>query len=123
MNSLINGLKGEIKEANTFTDDLDCVGQYDYVKANPPFNIKDVKLDIVKNKPYFNEYGIPQNKSKSTGAKKEDKDTIPDANYLWINLFATSLNESGRAALSCLTRHRMRGTRNKKFGSVCSKMA
>ena len=99
MNLLINGLKGEIKEANTFTNDLDCVGQYDYVMANPPFNVKDVKLDTVKNKPYFNEYGIPQNKSKSTGTKKEDKDTIPNANYLWINLFATSLNESGRAAL------------------------
>ena len=99
MNLLINGLKGEIKEANTFTNDLDCVGQYDYVMANPPFNVKDVKLDNVKNKPYFNEYGIPQNKSKSTGSNKEDKDTIPNANYLWINLFATSLNESGRAAL------------------------
>lgn len=99
MNLLINGLKGEIKEANTFTNDLDCVGQYDYVMANPPFNVKDVKLDIVKNKPYFNEYGIPQNKSKSAGSGKDDKDTIPNANYLWINLFATSLNESGRAAL------------------------
>jgi len=99
MNLLINGLKGEIKEANTFTNDLDCVGQYDYVMANPPFNVKDVKLDNVKNKPYFNEYGIPQNKSKSTSSSKEDKDTIPNANYLWINLFATSLNESGRAAL------------------------
>ncbi len=99
MNLLINGLKGEIKEANTFTNDLDCVGQYDYVMANPPFNVKDVKLDNVKNKPYFNEYGIPQNKSKSTGSSKEDKDTIPNANYLWINLFATSLNDSGRAAL------------------------
>ncbi|WP_317451585.1 HsdM family class I SAM-dependent methyltransferase [Methylobacter psychrophilus] len=99
MNLLINGLKCEIKEANTFTDDLDCVGQYDYVMANPPFNVKDVKLDMVKNKPYFNKYGIPQNKSKSTGSGKEDKDTIPNANYLWINLFATSLNESGRAAL------------------------
>jgi type I restriction enzyme M protein len=99
MNLLINGLKGEIKEANTFTNDLDCVGQFDYVMANPPFNVKDVKLDIVKNKPHFNEYGIPQNKTKSTGTKKEDKDTIPNANYLWINLFATSLNETGRAAL------------------------
>ncbi len=99
MNLLINGLKGEIKEANTFTDDLDCLGQYDYVMANPPFNVKDVKLDTVKNKPYFNEYGIPQNKSKSTGTKKEDKDSIPNANYLWINLFATALNDSGRAAL------------------------
>jgi type I restriction enzyme M protein len=82
MNLLINGLKGEIKERNTFTDALDCLGQYDYVMANSPFNVKDVKLDAVKNKPYFNAYGIPQNKSKSTGAGKEDKDTVPNANYL-----------------------------------------
>jgi len=83
--------------------------------SNPPFNVKDVKLDNVKNKPYFNEYGIPQNKTKSTGSGKEDKDTIPNANYLWINLFATSLNESGRAPWSCLILLRMRGTRNKRF--------
>jgi type I restriction enzyme M protein len=98
MNLLINGLKGEIKESNTFTNDLDCVGQYDFVMANPPFNVKDVKLDNVKNKPYFNAYGLPQNKTKSTGTK-EDKDSVPNANYLWINLFASSLNPTGRAAL------------------------
>ena len=99
MNLLINGLKGEIREANTFTTVLDCMGKYDYVMANPPFNVKDVKLDVVKNKPYFNAYGTPQNKSKSTGSKDADKDTIPNANYLWINLFASSLNGTGRAAL------------------------
>ena len=99
MNLLINGLKGEIREANTFTNDLDCMGKYDYVMANLPFNVKDVKLDVVKNKPYFNAYDTPQNKSKSTGSKDADKDTIPNANYLWINLFACSLNGTGRAAL------------------------
>ena len=36
MNLLINGLKGEIKKANTFKNDLDYIGQYDYVMANPP---------------------------------------------------------------------------------------
>ena len=69
-------------------------------RYNPkPLTTYHFKSDVVKNKPYFNEYGIPQNKRKSTGSNKEDKDTIPNANYLWINLFATSLNESGRAAL------------------------
>ena len=29
----------------------------------------------------------------------EGKQTVPNGNYLWINLFATSLNEQGRAAL------------------------
>lgn len=65
--------------------------------ANPPFNVDDVLLDKVKEQPRFNEYGIPQNKSKN---KKSDvKETVPNANYLWINLFATSLKDSGRAAL------------------------
>ena len=36
MNLLINGLKGEIKKANTFKNDLDYIGQYDYFMANPP---------------------------------------------------------------------------------------
>ena len=99
MNLLINGLKGEIKESNTFTNELDCMEKYDFVMANPPFNVKDVKLDIVKDKLYFNQYGIPQNKTKSTSKKKTDKDTIPNANYLWINLFASALNKTGRAAL------------------------
>ena len=46
----------------------------------------------------FNTYGIPRNK---TDAKKKDKgtETVPNANYLWINLFATSLKTKGRAAL------------------------
>ncbi|MEZ5625541.1 MAG: N-6 DNA methylase [Nitrosomonas sp.] len=46
----------------------------------------------------FNTYGIPRNKSK---VKKADagKETVPNANYLWINLFATSLKPQGRAAL------------------------
>ena len=57
----------------------------------------EVELDQVKNQPRFNAYGVPQNKTK----KKKDaaKETVPNANYLWINLFATSLKDTGRAAL------------------------
>ena len=41
---------------------------------------------------------MPRNKSK---AKKSEqgKETVPNGNYLWINLFATSLKPKGRAAL------------------------
>lgn len=61
----------------------------------------DVNLDRVKGQQRFNEYDIPQNKTKSTAKKGNEKDvnTVPNANYLWINLFATSLKPTGRAAL------------------------
>jgi type I restriction enzyme M protein len=51
----------------------------------------------VKPQPRFNSYGVPQNKTKKT--KGDAKETVPNGNYLWINLFAASLNDTGRAAL------------------------
>lgn len=98
MNLVLNNVRGEITHANSYySDPYDSYGNFDYVMANPPFNVDDVLLDKVKEQPRFNEYGIPQNKSKN---KKSDvKETVPNANYLWINLFATSLKDSGRAAL------------------------
>lgn len=98
MNLVLNNVRGEITHANSYySDPYDSYGNFDYVMANPPFNVDDVLLDKVKEQKRFNEYGIPQNKSKN---KKSDvKETVPNANYLWINLFATSLKESGRAAL------------------------
>lgn len=102
MNIAVNGLRGEIKPANTYYEDpYDSYERFDYVMANPPFNVDDVNLDRVKGQRRFNEYGIPQNKTKSTAKKGKEKDvnTVPNANYLWINLFATSLKPTGRAAL------------------------
>lgn len=102
MNLAVNGLRGEIKPANSYYEDPhNCYGRFDFVMANPPFNVDDVNLDKVKSQPRFNEYGIPQNKTKSTAKKGKAKDvnTVPNANYLWINLFATSLKPTGRAAL------------------------
>lgn len=98
MNLVLNNVRGTITEAITYSSDpYDSVGNFDYVMANPPFNVDEVELDLVKNQPRFNTYGVPQNKTKST--KKDAKETVPNANYLWISLFATSLNENGRAAL------------------------
>jgi type I restriction enzyme M protein len=102
MNIAVNGLRGEIKPANSYYEDpYNSYQKFDYVMANPPFNVDDVNLDRVKNQIRFNEYGIPQNKTKSAAKKGKEKDvnTVPNANYLWINLFATSLKPTGRAAL------------------------
>ncbi|EIM00471.1 type I restriction-modification system subunit M [Rhodanobacter denitrificans] len=99
MNLAVNGLRGEIKQANTYYEDPhDSFGAFDYVLANPPFNVDDVSLGSVEGDRRFNTYGIPRNKTKVKKAD-EGKQTVPNGNYLWINLFATSLNEQGRAAL------------------------
>ena len=91
MNLLVNNLRGEIKELNSYQyDGYNSYGKFDFVMANPPFNVKSVKEQTVANDKRFYEYGLPKNKG-----KKDDK--ITDANYLWISLFATSLNEKGRA--------------------------
>jgi len=100
MNIAVNGLRGQILKANSYYEDpYECYNKFDFVMANPPFNVDDVNLDRVKEQQRFNEYGIPQNKSKSTSNKQSDANTVPNANYLWINLFATSLKPKGRAAL------------------------
>jgi type I restriction enzyme M protein len=98
MNLVLNNVRGSITEANSYyRDPYDCFGRFNYVMANPPFNVDDVDLDAVKAQKRFNTYGVPQNKTKS--AKGSVKETVPNGNYLWINLFATSLKENGRAAL------------------------
>ncbi len=99
MNLAVNGLRGEIKQANTYYEDpYDSFGAFDYVLANPPFNVDDVSLSSVEKDGRFNTYGIPRNKSKVKKAD-EGKETVPNGNYLWISLFATSLKPQGRAAL------------------------
>ena len=99
MNLAVNGLRGEIKQANTYYEDpYDSFGAFDYVLANPPFNVDDVSLSSVEKDRRFNTNGIPRNKSKVKKAD-EGKETVPNGNYLWISLFATSLKSQGRAAL------------------------
>ena len=98
MNLVLNNVRGTITEANSYyRDPYDSFANFDYVMANPPFNVDEVELDGVKDQARFNTYGVPQNKTKNK--KKDAKETVPNANYLWINQFATALNENGRAAL------------------------
>lgn len=100
MNLLLNNVRGEITEANSFySDPYNAVGQFDYVMANPPFNVDEVLLEKLDGDVRFSTYGIPRNKTKSTKKKSDKKETVPNANYLWIGYFATALNAGGRAAL------------------------
>ena len=100
MNLLLNNVRGEITEANSFySDPYNAFGRFDYVMANPPFNVDEVVVDKVANDPRFNTYGVPRNKTKSAKKESDKKETVPNANYLWIGYFATALNENGKAAL------------------------
>ena len=100
MNLLLNNVRGEITEANSFyADPYNAVGQFDYVMANPPFNVDEVNYARVSEDLRFSTFGVPRNKSKSKKKDSDKKETVPNANYLWIGYFATALNENGKAAL------------------------
>jgi type I restriction enzyme M protein len=95
MNLAIHGLSGKIAEVNSFyTDDFNSVGSFDFVLANPPFNVKGkdknkqivIDPDKIKGDPRFY-LGLP-----ITG-----KGEISNANYLWMQIFASALNPQGRA--------------------------
>ena len=100
MNLLLNNVRGEITEANSFySDPYDAFGSFDYVMANPPFNVDEVVVEKVIDDARFNTYGVPRNKSKSGKKDSDKKETVPNANYLWIGYFASALNDNGKAAL------------------------
>jgi type I restriction enzyme M protein len=107
MNLAVNGLRGEVQQANAYYEDpFNASAAFDYVLANPPFNVDDVAAGRRwRSDRRFNTYGVPRNKTKAkAGARQgrqEEKavETVPNGNYLWINLFATSLKPGGRAAL------------------------
>jgi type I restriction enzyme M protein len=83
MNLAVYGLSGDIRSANTYYEDPHTApGKFDFVMANPPFNVSGVDKDRIKNETRRFPFGIP---------------TTDNANYLWIQLFYSSLNEKGRA--------------------------
>lgn len=100
MNLLLNNVRGEIIEADSYySDPYDAFGKFDYVMANPPFNVDEVLVSKVSDDARFKTYGIPRNKTKSAKKNSDKTETVPNANYLWIGYFATALNETGKAAL------------------------
>lgn len=95
LNLLLHNMRGEITQANSFYEDpYNSYEEFDYVLANPPFNVKGVEYDRVSNQKRFKEFGVPRNSTSSSEIEK-----VPNANYLWINQFVTALKANGKAAL------------------------
>ena len=86
MNLAVHGLEGDIREANSYYDDEhDSVGNFDFVLANPPFNVNAVDKDRLKD-------AVGKNRRYPFGLPRTD-----NANYLWIQLCYSALNKKGRA--------------------------
>jgi len=82
MNLAVHGLSGDIRATNTYYEDVhDCIGKFDFVMANPPFNVSGVDKEKIKDDPRFR-LGLP---------------STDIANYLWIQLFYHALSAKGRA--------------------------
>ena len=82
MNLAVHGLEGDVRQANSYYEDShNCLGKFDFVMANPPFNVGRVDRERIKDDPRF-PFGMPR---------------VDNANYIWIQLFYSSLSESGRA--------------------------
>jgi type I restriction enzyme M protein len=83
MNLAVHGLHGDIRQGNSYYEDVhNAAGRFDFVMANPPFNVNGVDKEKIKDDRQRYPLGMPN----------------PDnGNYLWIQLFYSSLNETGRA--------------------------
>ncbi|HOW28293.1 MAG TPA: class I SAM-dependent DNA methyltransferase [Elusimicrobiota bacterium] len=87
MNLAVRGLSGDIRQGNMYYEDLHNStskgkpGKFDFVMANPPFNVSGVDMEKIKDDPRFR-LGVP---------------STDNANYLWIQAFYHALNEKGRA--------------------------
>lgn len=86
MNLAVHGLEGDIREGISYYDDLHkATGQFDFVLANPPFNVNAVDKERLEGDVGAGgrfPFGLPR---------------ADNANYLWIQLFYSALNPSGRA--------------------------
>lgn len=95
MNLAIHGLSGKVMEANSYYEDVfDSVGKFDFVLANPPFNVKgkDKNGQLIIDPARLQ--GDPRY---YLGLPLTGKNEISNANYLWMQIFASALNATGRA--------------------------
>jgi len=82
MNLAVHGLSGDIRQTNTYYENIhDCRGRFDFVMANPPFNVNGVDKEKIKDDPRY-PFGLPN---------------TDNANYIWIQEFYSALSVSGRA--------------------------
>ena len=83
MNLAVHGLSGDIKEGNSYYDDIhESIDKFDFVMANPPFNVDKVNTDRLDGDARLKDFGRPK---------------ADNANYIWIHYFYSALNAKGRA--------------------------
>ena len=89
LNLAVHGLEGDIRHGgnvNSYYDDPhSAVGQFDFVLANPPFNVNAVDKERLKD-------DVGLGRRLPFGMPRTD-----NANYLWVQLFYSSLTANGRA--------------------------
>jgi type I restriction enzyme M protein len=82
MNLAVHRLAGDIRIGNTYYEDLhNSVGKFDFMMANPPFNVNRVDKERLRDDPRL-PFSMPR---------------VDNANYLWIQFFYSALNNTGRA--------------------------
>lgn len=83
MNLALHGLSGDIRLANSYYEDLHhSVGAFDFVMANPPFNVNGIDKTKLDGQTARYPFGLPK---------------ADNGNYMWIQLFYSSLAARGRA--------------------------
>ena len=82
-NLAVHGLAGDVRQANSYYEDVHrMLGRADFVMSNPPFNVNRIDKDRLKDDRARFPFGLP---------------TTDNGNYIWIQLFYSALNPTGRA--------------------------
>lgn len=83
MNLSVHGLSGDVRQGNSYYEDIhQCAGRFDFVMANPPFNVDRIDKDRIKDDRKRFPFGMPR---------------TDNGNYIWIQMFYAALNANGRA--------------------------
>lgn len=90
MNLAVHGLEGNIQKAISFYEDPHALeGPFDFVMANPPFNVDEIDAEKIKDDSRLR-FGLPG---------VNDAGKVSNGNYVWMSYFQSYLSDAGRAGI------------------------